>query len=140
MYNSQLGSNIGTTLAGITGSLGSALAQLYYPTAVQLDSNDDMYILDTSNYRVLKWRVGDVFGTVVVNGRGSGSGLDRIGASYAIFIDLQNFIYVSEYSNHRVTRWNPSNNTAGQLVKLLFRFMNYVELNLFDLLFFITIR
>lgn len=48
-----------------------------------------MYILDTSNYRVLKWSLGDPFGTVVVNGRGSGTTLDKIGVSYSIFVDSQ---------------------------------------------------
>lgn len=104
-------------MAGITGSAGSALAQLNNPSAVYIDQNDDMYILDTSNYRVLRWSIGDQLGTIVVNGRGAGSTLDRIGVSYAMFVDSQSNIYVSEYGNHRVTRWTSGNNTAGQLVR-----------------------
>ena len=103
-------------MAGITGSAGSAFAQLYYPTAIYIDSTDAMYILDCYNYRILKWQIGDQLGYVVVNGRGSGSTLDRIGLSYAMYVDSQYNIYVSEYGNHRVTKWSAGNNTVGQLV------------------------
>lgn len=112
----HLGSNVGNTVAGITGSAGGAFAQLYYPTAMYIDSMDTMYILDCYNYRILRWQIGDQLGYVVVNGRGSGSTLDRIGLSYAMFVDSQYNIYVSEYGNHRVTKWSAGNNTVGQLV------------------------
>ena len=118
-----LGSNIGSTVAGITGSAGSAFAQLYNPSAISVDSHDTMFILDSSNYRVLKWQLGDQLGSVVVNGRGSGSTLDKIGTSYAMCFDNQNFIYISEYGNHRVTKWPLSNNTLGQLVKSIRSFL-----------------
>lgn len=78
-----------------------------------------MYILDTSNYRVLQWPLGAQLGTVVVNGRGAGSTLDKIGTSYAMFVFNQTYIYVSEYGNHRVTKWTISNNNIGQLVILI---------------------
>ncbi|CAF3803800.1 unnamed protein product [Rotaria magnacalcarata] len=110
------GSNIGNTVAGVTSSAGSSLAQLNSPSAVQFDSTGTMYILDTSNYRVLTWVLGDPFGTVVVNGRGAGTTLDKIGVSYSIFVDSQSNIYVSEYGNYRVTKWIAGNNTIGQLV------------------------
>lgn len=77
-----------------------------------------MYILDTTNCRVMKWNIGDPFGSVLVNGRGCGSALDRIGTSYAMFIDSQLNIYISENTNHRVTKWLNGNNIAGQIVGL----------------------
>ncbi|CAM4911172.1 unnamed protein product [Rotaria socialis] len=110
------GSNIGNTVAGVTGSAGSSLSQLNSPSAIQFDSTGQMYILDTSNYRVLKWALGDLIGTVVVNGRGSGTSLTTIGVSYSICLDSQSNIYVSEYGNQRVTKWIAGNNTIGQMV------------------------
>jgi hypothetical protein len=81
-----------------------------------------MYILDTSNYRVLKWNLGDPFGTVIAAGHGNGAALTQIGTSYAMCFDNQNNIYISEYSNHRVTKWINGNNSMGQLVNLFILF------------------
>lgn len=75
-----------------------------------------MYILDTTNYRVLKWKVGEPLGTIVAGGNSWGSSLTQITTSYALFVDSQRNVYVSEYGNHRVTMWSPLNTTTGILV------------------------
>lgn len=85
-----------------------------------------MFILDTSNYRVIKWQLGDQIGSIVVNGRGAGSTLDRIGISYAMCFDNLNNVFISENGNHRVTKWSLSNNTVGQLVCLLLFLPNHL--------------
>lgn len=86
-----------------------------------------MFILDTSNYRVLKWQLGDPLGYVVAGGNGNGAAFTQIGTSYAFFVDNQNNVYVSEYSNHRVTEWFAQNRTSGVLViyDTVFHFFNY---------------
>ncbi len=75
-----------------------------------------MYILDTNNYRVLKWQFGEPLGYVVAGGNGQGSQLSQIYTSYAMFVDSQGNIYVSDYSLHRVTLWLTTNTTSGILV------------------------
>jgi len=82
-----------------------------------------MYILDSYNYRVLRWTVGDPLGYIIVGGNGNGAAFTQIGTSYGIFVDSQLNIYVSEYGNNRVTKWTNGNTTAGVLVR-------------FDLLFY----
>lgn len=114
---SLLGSYGGGTIAGNSGSWGTGRSELYNPYGIHVTDNGTMFILDTSNYRVLRWSSTEPLGTIVVNGRGSGTTLDRIGVSYAFFVDSQNNIFVSESSNHRVTRWAAGNNTAGALVR-----------------------
>ncbi len=76
-----------------------------------------MYILDGSNYRVLKWTVGDPLGYIVVGGNGGGSAFTQIGISYGIYLDSMFNIYISEQGNHRVTKWFFGNTTAGTLVR-----------------------
>ena len=76
-----------------------------------------MYILDTFNYRVLRWQIGEPRGFVVVGGRGNGAAFDRMGDTYAMFIDANWNIYISEYTNHRVTIWYQGNTAAGTLVR-----------------------
>ncbi|CAF4815581.1 unnamed protein product, partial [Rotaria sp. Silwood1] len=110
------GSNVGDTVAGVTGSLGSTRAQLYNPYGLHVTRNRTMFILDTANYRVLKWQLGDAMGYIVAGGNGNGGGYNQIGVSYAMFVDGQYNIYISESSNHRITKWSMSNTTYGALV------------------------
>lgn len=111
-----LGSVTGTTVAGSSSSSGSSRSQLDYPVAISVTSNGTMFILDRDNYRVLRWQLGDSFGTVVAGGRGLGSSFIQMGTCYGLFVDNQYNVYISENSNHRVTLWMNGNTTAGRLV------------------------
>ncbi len=85
-----------------------------------------MYILDTSNYRVLKWQVGEPLGYVVAGGNGNGGGFNQIGASYQLFVDDQYNVYVSDNAYHRVTKWTSLNSTWGSLVRYFQEFIIYI--------------
>lgn len=86
-----------------------------------------MFILDTGNYRILKWKSGEPLGSIVAGSQVSGSALSQISTSYAMFIDSQYNIYVSEYGNHRITKWSAVNTTAGILVyDILIMFKYYL--------------
>ena len=104
------------TVAGNSGSAGSGLSELNGPSAIYMDRNQTMYILDTTNYRVLRWKLGEPLGVVVAGGRGSGTSLTQITTSYAMYVDGQYNIYVSEYGNNRVNKWLPTNTSSGILV------------------------
>lgn len=116
------GSNVGTTVAGLNPSSGSGRSELYNPSTIIVDQNNNMYILDTYNYRVVKWKIGEPIGTTIVNGRGIGSTFDKIGRSHSMIVDQLFNIYVSEYGNNRITKWFYGNNTGGTLVKFHFLF------------------
>ena len=75
-----------------------------------------MYILDTTNYRVMRWQIGEPMGYVVAAGAGGGAALTQIDTAYGLFVDSQGNIYISEYGNHRVTFWTPTNASYGTLV------------------------
>lgn len=111
------GSNIGITVAGFTIGSGASRSELYYPSAIRVTANQTMFILDTNNYRILRWQLNEPLGYVVAGGRGSGATFDRMGLSYGMFVDDQMNIYISEQGNHRVTFWSQGNTTAGVLVK-----------------------
>lgn len=113
------GSNTGTTVAGFSLGSGPSRSELYTPAAITVDANGQMFILDSFNYRVLRWQLGEPLGVVIAGGRGLGSTLDRLARSYGLFVDSQSNIYVSENGNHRVTRWLNGNTTAGILVLYL---------------------
>ena len=44
----------GTTIAGVSGSGGASYSQLNDPTAIYVDASNEMFILDTTNYRGVK--------------------------------------------------------------------------------------
>ncbi|CAF5161116.1 unnamed protein product, partial [Rotaria magnacalcarata] len=101
-----LGSTSGTQgviVVGFHPNGGSSFSELNSPTSIFLHSNGTMYIMDTANYRVVKWLSGEPLGFTIAGGYGNGASLNQIGTSYAIYLDNQSNIYVSEYSNHRVT-------------------------------------
>lgn len=120
------GSNVGITVAGFTLSSGGARSELYRPSGIYVDSNLNMYIADSFNYRILKWKVGEPMGDIIAGGKGSGATFDRLGTAYALFVTSQSNVYVSDYANCRVTLWYNGNTTAGTLV-CAFLFLYEIE-------------
>ena len=116
-YSFDLGSSMGSTIAGNSGVAGASRSELNFPVAIKLVDISTMYILDLNNFRVLRWQLNEPLGYVVAGGRGSGTTFDRMGSSYDLFIDSQYNIYISETGNNRVTRWAAGNTTAGMLVR-----------------------
>ena len=110
------GSSTATTVAGFSLSAGSSRSEFNNPTAISVTPNGTMFILDRDNYRVLRWQLGDTFGTVIAGGRGLGALFTQMGTCYSIYVDNQYNVYVSENSNNRVTVWFNGNTTSGRLV------------------------
>lgn len=104
--------------AGLNAAGGNGFSEFDTPTALALDDDGTMYILDSGNFRVVKWIPNQPLGFTVAGGRGTGATLDRIGTSYAVTLDAQSNVYVSDWTNHRVTMWLVGNTTLGFLVSL----------------------
>ncbi|CAF1440812.1 unnamed protein product [Adineta steineri] len=62
-----LGSINGTTVAGTIGSHSSALTDLDQPTAIDIDNNSNLYILDMGNTRLVKWAPNAIMGTLLIS-------------------------------------------------------------------------
>jgi hypothetical protein len=90
-----------------------------------------MFIVDSNNYRVLRWNSGDPLGYVVAGGNGNGAAFNQIGTSYALFVDSQYNIYISDNSNNRITKWSQTNTSSGVLV--IFNVCFFFNLNYFNL-------
>lgn len=105
------------TVAGSSGTLGSSRSQLNYPSAISVSSNQTMFILDTNNFRVLKWKLGDPMGYIIAGGNGNGGAYTQMGYSYGISVTSSYDVFVCEQTNHRVMKWFNGNNTAGILVQ-----------------------
>ena len=97
----------GTTVAGITGSLGTGANQLHSPSAISVDSSGALYISARDGHRVQKWLPGASNGTTIAgqaNGT-SGPGLSFLNKPIGLTVDANGDVYVTDTLNHRVVRW-----------------------------------
>ncbi len=100
----------GTGVAGQPGDGGPALtAQLNGPNGVAVDASGNVYIADTSNYRIRKVDTSGNISTVAgdgaygYSGDGGAATAARIGSPYGLAVDSSGNLYVSDIS-HNVVR------------------------------------
>lgn len=88
----------GVTVAGITGSAGVWSYLLNNPTAILLDPSGFMYILDTSNSRIMKWWPGASYGYPIIS--------TSFAAAVGMQLDRANNLVVADTNNHRIVSFN----------------------------------
>ena len=103
-------------VAGFGTTAGSTSVHLNKPTAVFVNSNNVIYVLDSLNYRVQQWSLGQAMGVTVAGGRGQGAAYTQISTSYALHVDARSNVYISDCGNNRIHFWAFGNTTAGRLV------------------------
>ncbi|CAF2127551.1 unnamed protein product [Rotaria magnacalcarata] len=104
----KLGDNIGTLVAGGNGygcGAGSALNQLNWPTYLFVDRQQNVYVSEWVNHRVMKWNKDATAGIVVAGGQGAGCALTQLNGPLGLFVDTLGTVYVADEFNHRVMRW-----------------------------------
>ncbi|CAF2959356.1 unnamed protein product [Rotaria sp. Silwood2] len=106
-----------TTVAGQANAVrGTNMSYLNGPTYIYLDSNDNLYIADSDNYRVQFWSYGASYGKTIAGITGSsGSALNQFNIPYGIALDSNlNTVYIADYNNHRVMKY-VSNSVSGTI-------------------------
>ncbi|CAF1384175.1 unnamed protein product [Adineta steineri] len=96
--------NEGIVVAGGNGR-GNQLNQLDYPTFIFVDEDQSIYVSDTDNNRVMKWRKDAKEGTLVAGGNDYGINLNQLYHPQGVVVDHLGQIYVAEWGNDRVVRW-----------------------------------
>ncbi|CAF0738062.1 unnamed protein product [Rotaria sordida] len=101
------GQSFGVTVAGqANGSWNSTSSYLYFPSDVTVDSNDNVYVTDTFNYRLQLWTSGSSTGTSVAGTGISGSTNNMLSIVYGVTRDPNSgTLYISDTGNHRVMRY-----------------------------------
>ena len=109
--------NGSTSGTAIFGSSGPGLNQTNFPHSFAIDSRMNFYIADTYNHRILLWRMGASYGTVIAGLTGApGNGSFRLDTPTDIILDETNsYMYVSDHANHRILRFK-LNSTNGTVV------------------------
>lgn len=77
------------------------------PSAIAVDEQDNLYILDGPNNRVQKWAPGASIGYTVAGGNGAGSAPNQLNQPSAMFVTAQNNLYILDDLNNRVQEWTP---------------------------------
>ncbi len=99
----------GTGVAGYSGDGGAATsAQLNLPRGLTLDGSGNLYVVDSSNFRVRRITPGGIISTVAGTGTSGYSGdggaatSAKISQSYDIALDGSGCLYLADTNNHRI--------------------------------------
>jgi sugar lactone lactonase YvrE len=107
LFNMQVISPLPTIVAGIQNTYGSQTNQLSLPVGIAVDSNDNLYIADSGNNRVMLWPPNSTNGTVIAGLGVVGSDSFSLNSPYGIFLDENNsYIYISDSRNNRIQRFS----------------------------------
>ena len=96
----------------IRGSLGSADENLNFPQSMIIDSNDDIYIVDTGNDKIKKFSGN---GTYLNQFGSNGTGDGQFGEPNSIAINSTGHIYVTDSERHRVHIFDSDYSYQGQI-------------------------
>lgn len=107
------GSMNGVTIAGILGSFGSALNQLYTPLCITFDSNDTyMYVADYGNHRIMRYSTtstSGMNGILVAGGNGGSDANTSLNSPWGIhhLSSVSDDLFIINTVGHSVMRWTP---------------------------------
>ena len=108
-----------TTALAVAGGAAQPY-MLSFPTDLFV-TRTSVYVMDTGNFRVLKWSR-DFVDPVTVAGisgvKGDAANMMALSNSYNLFVDNYGNLFVSDADNHRVMRfpWSSKNGTNGTMV------------------------
>ena len=80
-----------------------------------MDDQRSLYVSDSNNHEVRRYRIGETKGIVVAGGNGQGGSVNQFNYPTYLFVDQEYSIYVSDEKNHRVMKWS-KNATEGIIV------------------------
>ncbi|CAF4219930.1 unnamed protein product, partial [Adineta steineri] len=90
----------GTTVAGVAGSHSNALTNLKKPTAIDIDNNSNIYILDMGNTRLVEWAQNATSGTLLISDNSLSNDYDIL-----LVPNSSNEIYISDQGGHAIYLW-----------------------------------
>ncbi|CAF3049562.1 unnamed protein product, partial [Rotaria sp. Silwood2] len=97
---------IGDWIAG-TGVSGYGWQGFASPTGIFVDSNQAVYVADTSNHRIQKYNFGACYGMTVAGTGYAGNSLNQLQNPTSVVVDSDGCLYISDQNNHRILRWAP---------------------------------
>ncbi|CAM4907242.1 unnamed protein product [Rotaria socialis] len=101
----RLGDKNGTVVAGGNGN-GAGLNQLYYPTYVFVDRQQNVYVSDSNNSRVMQWNKGAKEGIIVAECHDwMNNATTQLCGSTGLFVDTLGTLYAADSVHVRIMSW-----------------------------------
>jgi sugar lactone lactonase YvrE len=79
--------------------------ELNQPFYLYVDNNDNIYVSDTFNYRVLLVHSNSTNFTIVAGTGVQGPNNDQLNWPYGVFVNHNKTIYIADRHNHRIMKW-----------------------------------
>jgi len=96
----------GELVAGYgNGTSGAALNALTFPWGLAMDNNENLYVADFGNARIMKISTGTLAGSVVAGIGTSGNSINQLEQPTEIAIDKDLNIYINDDFNYRIMLW-----------------------------------
>jgi sugar lactone lactonase YvrE len=95
------------------------LYQLCCPDGIFIDDDDQtIYIADSWNHRIVKWKCNATKGQIVADGNGKGNKTNQLYGPTDVIIDKENnSLVIADLGNRRVMLWSRQNNTInGEII------------------------
>jgi hypothetical protein len=117
-----IGGGINSWQTSSGASSGNGYQNFYHPSGVFVDSAGYIYVADSGNHRVSKWKSngeaqgwigGGSNGWKITTSSSSGSAYQYFNCPNGVSLDSSGNIYVVEYNNHRISKWNASGEAQG---------------------------
>ncbi|CAF0954571.1 unnamed protein product [Adineta steineri] len=108
-----------STVAGGHGK-GNGANQLDEPVSVYVDDdNENLYISDYNNHRVVRWGFNGTIGDVVAGGNGIGNRIDQLrNPSDAILDKKDSSLIICDFKNDRVVKWFRQGDITLQQIRI----------------------
>jgi sugar lactone lactonase YvrE len=106
----------GITIVGGNGQ-GYRMNQLSSPRGIFIDDDQNLYIADCGNDRILKWIYHTKRNQIVAGGNRKGDKMNQLNCPTDVVIDYEtNSFIIADQDNRRVIRWSRDNKTDGEII------------------------
>lgn len=73
--------------------------------SLTMNKNGSLYISDSTQSEVRRWKKGETNGIIVAGGNGKGGDLNQLNWPTYLYVDEDYSLYVADSNNHRVMKW-----------------------------------
>ncbi|CAF2056710.1 unnamed protein product [Rotaria magnacalcarata] len=104
---------------GIDIAEGNELRPLKSPSSIFIDNDDDktIYIVDSENDRIIKWKSNEHYDETLAGGNGKGKQMNQLIYPKDVIIDRENDSFIiSDYGNRRIMKWSRQNSGNRQII------------------------